>query len=368
MSPLSGSSLKSAFRRVLSRTGRLLWEMGKRGYAMILILIVLWLSWRALFYLVSALMLPAKPPTQIVDIPTRLNESVLMRPDTAVKGAPTTANQRSPLSHYHRLDTGFQSDRLNGCTLSQCHAPQPHGKNKADRAFLNMHATSIHCGVCHTQQDQKPLSLAWYDLKTGGTRAQPPALLRAYAWLTSPATRDKTTFNVADQTEIVRLLRAAADEAYEDTGLVSLSAHLAAVRATSDEFIRLVQVTRDAVQRHFRGEYGAKLALMDPRTRKPFLGDSGIEQAMHDFLARRDAMTDEEKARLLKKIHPQRRDPTLHCTQCHRPEGSLVDFRSIGYPPARIQAISSPLVTSAIDHIVEGKPFHLPEFLGRDLY
>lgn len=368
MSLLSSYSFKGVIRRVVSRAGRLLWEMGKRGYAMVLILIVLWLSWRALFYLVSALILPAKPPTQIVDIPTRLNESILTRPETGAKGALTTANQRSPLSHYHRLDRGFQFDRLNGCTVSQCHAPQPHGKNKADRAFLNMHATSIHCGVCHTQQDQKPLSLAWYDLKTGGTRSQAPALLRAYAWLTSPATREKTTFTIKDQTEIVQLLRAAAEEAYEETGLISLSAHLAAIRATSDEFTRLVQVTRDAVQKHFRGEYGAKLALVDPRTRKPLLGDPGNQPAVRDFFARRDTMTDEEKARLLKTIHPQQRDPTLHCTQCHRPEGSLVDFRSVGYPPARIQAISSPLVTSAIDHIVEGKPFHLPEFLGRDLY
>lgn len=364
MSTLSDLKPIKAVRRALSRAGRLLWELGKRGYAVILILIILWLSWQAVFYLVSSLMLPARPPAQIVDIPIKLNESILMRSETAAKSAETTENQRGPLSHYHRLDKGFQADRFNGCTISQCHAPLPHGKNKADRAFLNMHATSFHCGVCHTQHDQKPLSLAWYGLKNGEARNQAPALLRAYAWLTDPSIRDKTAFTVKEQTEIVRLLRAAADEGYGEAKLASLGKHLAAVRATSDEFIRLVGVTRDAVRGHFRGEYGAKLALVDPRTKKPILGSPGNKKAVQELLAYRSASTAEEKALLLKKIHPNRREPTLHCTECHRSEGSLVDLPSLGYPPARIQALSSPLVTDAIEHIVEGKPFYLPTFLG----
>jgi hypothetical protein len=335
----------------------------KRGYALTLIVLVLWLSWQALFYLISSLMLPARPPKQIVDIPTKLNESVLVRSATARKTTTTTVNQRSPLSHYHRLDQGFQADPLNGCTASQCHSPLPHGKNKADRAFLNMHATSIHCGVCHIQTDQKPLPLVWYDLKTGKARVQAPALLQTYAWLTSPATRNSSPFTVKDQAEIVRLLRAATDEAYGQTELASLAEHLAAVRATSDEFPRLVKVTREAVQGHFRGEYGAKLALTDPRTGQPLLENPGGNKAGRDFLRQRDTLTDEQKKIWLEKIHPQRRKPTLHCADCHQPEGSLVDFRASGYPPARIQAIASHLVTRAIDHIVEGKSFYLPGFL-----
>jgi len=363
MRTLFGSILRRILRRVLSTVGRLLREIGQRGYALILILVVIWLSWQALAYLATALMLPARPPAQIADVPTRLNVSLLMRSQESAKHAPATAHPRSPLSHYHRLDEGFQSDPLNGCTISQCHALLPHGKNKADRAFLNMHSTSIHCGVCHMQWDQKPLPLVWYDLKTGETRTQAPALLRAYAWLTSPSIRRGPAFTVHDQAEIVRLLRAAADEAYAETELVSLAAHLAAVRAASDEFSRLIKVARDALQGHFRGEYGAKLALTDPRTMKPLLGKNDNAGAIRDFLGWRTALSDEENKALVKQIHPQQRNPTLHCRQCHQAEGSLVDFVALGYPPARIQAISSPRVTSAIDHIVEGRSFHLPEFL-----
>ena len=350
-------------RRIVSGAGRLLWGLGKRGYALTLILIVLWLSWKAVYYLVAALILPEKPPAQIANTPVRLSQSVLMRPQNAAKSLPTIVNDRSPLSHYHRLDTGFQPDALNGCTISQCHSPLPHGKNKADRAFLNMHSTSIHCGVCHVQSDQKPLSLAWYDLQTGKTRPGAPALLRAYEWLTRPSVRGTNSFTVNDQTEIVRLLREASREAHAETDLVSIASHLAAVRAASEEFGHLVKVARESCQGHFRGEYGAKLALFDPNTSKTILRNPGNEQSVRDFLARRDTLGADEKKALLQKIHPLRRDPTLHCVQCHKTEGGLVDFRSLGYPPARIQTISSPLVTSAIDHIVEGKPFYLPSFL-----
>lgn len=366
MSTSSRSSPPGALRRIGSGLGLVLRAVGKRSYSLFLILLIIWLSWRALFYLVSALILPARPPSQIVDIPTRLNESVMMRAPSAAKTASTTVNPRSPLSHYHRLDEGFQSDPLNGCTATGCHSPLPHGKNKADRAFLNMHSTSIHCAVCHVQQDQAPLPLAWYDLKTGGKREQAPAMLQAYAWLTSPSMRHTNTFTMNDQAEIVRLLRKAANEADAESSLASLADHLAAVRATSGEFARLVRITRQTLPGHFRGEYGAKLALVNPGTGKPILKNPGSAEAAREFLARSSSLAGEEKAQWIKKVHPQRREPTLRCKECHRSEGSLVDFASLGYPPARLQAISSPLVTSAIDHIVDGQPFYLPAILGRE--
>ena len=49
---------------------------------------------------------------------------------------------------------------------------------------------------------EKPLSLAWYDLQTGKTRAEAPALLRAFEWLTKPSVRSTNSFTIADQTEI----------------------------------------------------------------------------------------------------------------------------------------------------------------------
>ena len=59
MSTRFGSRLWRTLGRAMTRVGRLLREIGKRGYALILILVVLWLSWQALAYLLTALMLPA---------------------------------------------------------------------------------------------------------------------------------------------------------------------------------------------------------------------------------------------------------------------------------------------------------------------
>ena len=98
MSTQSNFSLARLLSQLLAGAGRLLWGLGKRGYALALILIVLWLSWRALYYLVAALILPARPPEQIVNTPVRLNQSVMIRPQNAAKSMPTIATDRSPLS------------------------------------------------------------------------------------------------------------------------------------------------------------------------------------------------------------------------------------------------------------------------------
>src|SRR5690606_8055967 len=90
----------------------------------------------------------------------------------------------SPLAHYHRIDSWIEPDPFNDCARSGCHAPLPHARRKEVRAFLNMHATSIHCGVCHFQTDREPLNLGWYDLDHGEVRAE-PAILQAYAMITN---------------------------------------------------------------------------------------------------------------------------------------------------------------------------------------
>lgn len=37
-----------------------------------------------------------------------------------------------------------------------------------------------------------------------------------------------------------------------------------------------------------------------------------------------------------------------------------MDLAALGYPPARIEAIVRPLVMQTIQHITEGRPFHIP--------
>ncbi len=343
--------------------GGLVWGLARRVYALALMCLVLWLSWKAFIYLVAALILPAEAPPQIVDLPTRLDETTLARSGGSFAGLRATENPRVPLSHYHRLETWYQPEPLNGCTQAGCHVPLPHGKNKADRAFLNMHATSLHCGVCHERSDRKPLDLVWYDLRSGEP-AGPPALLESYRWLTSRSPQEDEGFTREDQRRIVSLLRAASEESDADPVLEHLAGHLAAVSVKGSEFKRLLVLARDTIPRHFRGEYGAKLALADPVSGEPLLGNSSRDPAVVEYLEKRDRLGDEAQKRLLEKVHPTKRDPTLECSQCHTLEGSLVDLAAAGYPEARRRAIVEPIVMQAVENMKAGRPFHIPTFLA----
>lgn len=334
----------------------------QRLWAFALIVLVLYLSWNALMYLVNALVLPAGPPAQITAVPLRPNEALLRAAPGELAGVTAVANPRTPPTHYHQIDAWFQPDPQNTCTQSGCHAPLPHGRNKADRAFLNMHATSLHCGVCHLQTDVRPLPLTWYHLKTGAAQ-DTPALLRAYAWLQDPPHQARPATRT-DQAEVVALIKAAATEAGGSVKLRELARHLAAVRPASEMFQRLLASARDILPEHFRGEYGAKLALQDPQTHAPRLAHPGSTDAVRRYLAEKGTLTGADRATVLQQVHPLRRPQTLHCTECHRSEGALVDLAALGYPPARVQQLTQPMLMQAIESMASGRPFFMPGFFG----
>lgn len=334
----------------------------QRVWAFALIVLVLYLSWNALMYLVNALILPAQPPAQVTALPLRPNEALLRAAPGELAGVTAVENPRTPPTHYHQIDAWFQPDLQNTCTQSGCHAPLPHGRNKADRAFLNMHATSLNCGVCHLQTDAKPLPLTWYNLKTGA-RQDTPALLRAYGWLQDPQHRTQPATRAA-QAEIVELVKTAAAEAGGSVKLNELARHLAAVRPESDMFQRLLDSARDILPEHFRGEYGAKLALMDPQSKAPRLAHPGSTDAVRRYLAEKDTLTGADREAVLQQVHPLRRPQTLQCTECHRGEGALVDLAALGYPPARVQQLTQPMLMQAIENMASGRSFFMPGFVG----
>lgn len=335
-----------------------------RLYALILIAIVLYLSWRAFKYLILALLLPAPPPPQIVDIPRRMVEQ-LRQPGPGFAGVTAVEHPRTPVGHYHRVEPWFQPDPANTCTRSGCHTPLPHGRNKADRAFLNMHATSLHCGVCHLQSDRVPLPLTWYDLDDGAP-AGPPALLKAYGRVLALRARPALQATAAEQDELVQLVQAAARAARDDTALAHLAAHLAAVRPESGEFANLVETAATTLPRHFRGEYGAKLAVLDPIAGRPRLEHPDSAAAVREYLARGAQLDPAARDALLARVHTARRPQTLTCSACHTPHDALVDLAAVGYPPERIAQLVQPLITRAIEHIMQGQEFRMPTLLTPD--
>lgn len=340
-------------------------ELVRRTYAVGVIALTAWLSYLAFRYLVVTLMFPTAVPLQITGIPTRMDEQLLATRRSEWTGLQANENPRTPPAHYHRIDGWIQPDLFNNCTQSGCHAPLPHARRKEVRAFLNLHTTSLHCGVCHMQSADSPLALTWYDVRTGKARGA-PAAFAAYALTQRPASEP---LEPALQADLAGLLRTAAEEADGVPALRQLAEHVAAVRVTSEEFQTLLDVTRKVLPQHLRGEYGAKLALCDARSDRPVLTHPGTAPAVREYLdlVRRGAvLAPAERDTLLARIHPLRRPQALHCTDCHRAPGSLVDFTRLGYPDARRDALFRPLIFQMIEHIAGGQPMHLPQFIAPD--
>lgn len=333
-----------------------------RGYATLLMAVILYLTLSAVWYLISSLA-SSKTPEQITDIPAKMDRTMLDTERASWRGFEVGDNPRTPLAHYHRVDGWIQPDKFSGCTQSGCHAPLPHSKRKEVRAFLNMHATSLHCGVCHMQTEKQPLELVWYDLASGESRAS-PAILEAYGLLLSPPPKsDDEPAMKSLQEKLVGLLQSAATGAGNPPAIQELADHFAAVRATSEAFGKLLLAGREALPKHFRGEYGAKLALRDSATGQPMLAHPKTESAVRAFLDRRDSAIGEDRKSLLDAVHPLKRPKALHCSDCHTTDRSLIDFGKVGYPAARADALKSPIIVRMIESINEGRPMHLPEFI-----
>ena len=175
-----------------------------------MILLVGWLSYVALRYLVVTLMFPTPVPGQIAGVPRRLTADVLATRRGDWLGVQANQNPRTPAAHYHRLGGWVRPDRFNTCAQSGCHAPVPHAERKELRAFLNLHATSMHCGICHVEPGASGIRTTWYDLDNGRAQEAPPAL-RLFAWLTAPdAQPELAQPTPATQSRFVALLREAA--------------------------------------------------------------------------------------------------------------------------------------------------------------
>lgn len=336
----------------------------RRVYALIPIALVLFLSYRAIDYLVVQLLVPYEPPRQVTAIPARLTEDVWRQPPDRFLGTVLSEYPRMPLAHYHRIDGWFQPDPVSSCTQVGCHVPMPHAENKATRAFHNMHATSMHCTVCHLETAAEPLPLVWYDLEDGD-ETEPPALLRAWGLIASPEGRERFSQpTAADQARLVELVRAAAKQAGGSPLLNALANDLDAVRHTSQQFQTAVEVARIELPLHMRGEYGAKLTLRDTDTGQPMYSHPGTQDLIKEYLERGADLPAAQREELLTRLHPLRREQTLRCSACHAPDTPLLDLESVGYPPARVAQLREGWIFRAIEDIDRGQRLTLPSFIA----
>jgi hypothetical protein len=264
---------------------------------------------------------------------------------------------RVPPAHYHRLEEWFQPDPRNDCTTSGCHAPLPHSRDKALRAFLNMHATSIHCGVCHFKTDERPAPVVWYSLETGDETST-PALLRAYGMVSQP----REGMDVETRRELIRVMQQAADESNQLRSVQTLADHFAAIGPDGDAFTKLVARSQRTIAGHFRGEYGAKIARRAPGG-GPMLAHPESDRAKRDYLSLPPDAPPSTKQEALAAVHPLRADRPLTCDDCHGTSDLVIKLWDLGYPPKRIQSLRNPAIVRMIEHIAAGQAFHMPEFV-----
>jgi hypothetical protein len=353
-------------RAALRLAGRAAAMAIPRGYAIALFVLITWTTWMAVRYLVTSLASADTAPTQITNLPTRLDRAALGAERSAFDALDAAEHPRSPLAHYHRLDNWIRPDPFNDCTRSGCHGPLPHSRSQDVRAFLNMHATSIHCGVCHFNSEHRPRKLVWYD-QTTGRPGEPPAILRAQELVTGPdAPARWKKADASDQRELVRLIRLAARDGGGLRSLDQLADHLEAYRVGSRGFEQVLAEAPAILRRHCRGEYGAKLAMVAQDGSGPQRGHPRTNRAVSEWLANQDTTDAELRARLLNAVHPLRREQALNCTDCHAARDSLVDFAAMGYPREGIERFVAPTLFRMIEHIHAGRPFNLPGVLEDD--
>lgn len=65
--------------------------------------------------------------------------------------------------HFHHVGDPIMHDEINLCI--KCHGDIPHDKNKAVRAFLNMHSDFFACETCHVRLTDK--RFIWYAKESG---------------------------------------------------------------------------------------------------------------------------------------------------------------------------------------------------------
>jgi hypothetical protein len=287
-----------------------------------------------------------------------LSDESLRTERSSFAGLEATDLPRGPLSHFHQLDGWFQADPHNDCTTSGCHPTLPHHKRKETRAFLNMHATSMHCGVCHFDHPEGATELGWYALKTGNACETPP-ILQALEVLE----RSNEEINAHDSVRLVTLVNAAADASRQSPALRRLAEHFAAYRPGSDAFDKLMDRTRDVIPQRLRGEYGAKFARI-AADGTPILAHPDSADFKKRFLGLPTGSDAALRNQLVSKIHTRRAENPLTCSDCHAASAAAIDLKRLGYPTSRINALNNTFIVGAIEHIAENRPFYLPRFLN----
>jgi cytochrome b subunit of formate dehydrogenase len=335
-------------------------QTARRTYALGLMVVCAVIGFTSIRFLYTLLLTRQTAPVEIVEIPKRLDASMLMAsalPSTEAR-SPEEVPPRGPLAHFHRVPGWFQADPGNHCSTAGCHAPLPHAERIEVRAFLNMHATFVDCGVCHAANADKGQA-KWFrlpDRQPQGT----PAVLELATLLEQADGRERTPPLTTPQ--LAPLLRAALADSGGDAQLREWLLRLETNYPGSEPWRQLIEEMRRGVRAHVHGEYSAKIGmyLEDHRIGSP---TPQQQKATEEYLTAGGSRVDPKMKALLATIHEDVVPAGAMCTPCHTQSPIRIDFAALGYPPGRIQSLKNSAIVRQVLTIEEGKPFHLPRIV-----
>lgn len=349
-------TLRNRIQRIAKGIARRLYAfVGMLGYGFV--------AYLSLTFLMSMLFTKENAPVEIVQIPKRLDAGTFFTQVSDPETHPLRRTQqtRGPLAHFHQVPQWFQPDPLNSCTASECHTPLPHGDRIEVRAFLNMHATFVDCGVCHAADAANQTVARWLHLPDR-TLSNPPAILRVAQLLEA-----NPDIQLDDATEISSQLQALLREALPASGYnVQLNDWLVRLETThprSAIWLDIIGEMRRELDLHVRGEYGAKIGMVRDGTLigKP---TSAQRDATRTYQREHEELSDTRRTELLDRIHENVLPAGAMCTPCHATDPELMRFDSLGYSNERINALENSQIMRSILKIESGQPFYLP--LGED--
>jgi hypothetical protein len=331
-----------------------------RVYALVLLTIVVYLVYLAFAFLFRSVFQPQLTSADFLNRPLHLTASDLRALQSGAADAPPAV---APLNHFHDLGPVMFTHPRSGCTTSGCHAPLPHKRDKATRAFANFHAAFLDCAVCHQESEPQAGKLCWVDAQTG-ERQDEPALLQLAAIFEAHADAAITSNGPRD-TLVRGLLMKIHDEFPQDELIAHLHHQLEFALPQSPVHQQAVRRLRDALAQRDRGEYGAVIAP-DPAAQPGWVGDDAYLRQARTTAAQAPYAAEKPQA-----------DPALHagviakpdaCLACHEESATGIDYRALGYPPQRAAALRSMPLGRMVQQIREGQPFYLPQILenGRD--
>jgi hypothetical protein len=206
---------------------------------------------------------------------------------------------------FHHI--GFYIENDNASICVRCHGTVPHDESKEIRSFLNMHAFYVACETCHIRPDEgnPPWIFQWSSKATGLPVANPSTLVDI-----------------------------------------------------ENSFLK----EQDYEKKYITyGNYGSKITPGQITDGKfEFLKRGNLMAYTEEYLEHEEELGEGQKSQVKNVIHRNINEQPIECDQCHKEDNVYIPYAELGYPPRRVDELTT---TSVVGMIEKYSEFWIPELL-----